>query len=130
MVYTFEYGKQFANEFARYPEDQQDAIIDFTDIYELYGLSDFSKYKGKITPSWKGVDFDSFNYQYAYEHKLWHYHIGIPEYVKSLYRDYYTSDWVLHFIKVSDQHIVIVDVLFHYKADGHFHLPKEKYLEY
>ncbi|WP_048765532.1 hypothetical protein [Acinetobacter sp. 243_ASPC] len=130
MVFIFEYARQFAKEFVHYPLDQKQAIADFLVLYQQYGLKDFSKYKGKITPSWKGVKVGSDVYEYAHRNKLWHYHIGIPEYLKSLYGEYYTSDWVLHFIRVSDTHIVIVDVLFHYKSDGIFHLPTEKYLEY
>ena len=42
MSYTWEFGKKFAVEFNNYPENQQDKILDFTDIYEENGLSDFS----------------------------------------------------------------------------------------
>lgn len=133
MSYTFEYGKQFAIEFSKYPTDQQDAILDFLVLYQQEGLGDFSKYPGKISPSWKGVPFNSPTYRYAYDNKLWHYHIGIPDYVKSRYGGYLTSDWVLHFIwddwQSMGKHIVVVDILFHYKKDGTFHLPTEKYLE-
>lgn len=45
------FGKQFAVEFGNYPENQQDKISDFTDVYEKYGLNDFSKYQGKISQS-------------------------------------------------------------------------------
>ena len=124
-------GKQFQAEFKNYPEDQRRVIVDFIAIYQQYGLSDFSKFKGKLTPSWKGVDSCSDNYQYAKANALWHYHIGIPTYQQSLYGDYFTSDWVLHFMwEHKDNHIVIVDVLFHYKADGTFHLPSPKYLDF
>ncbi|WP_338558098.1 hypothetical protein [Acinetobacter sp. KS-LM10] len=129
MSFTWEFGKQFAIEFKIYPNDQQDKIIDFIEIYTQYGLSDFSKFPGKISPSWKGTP-DLKTYTYAKSNHLWHYHLGLPEYIKSRYFEFFTSDWVLHFQwKSPETHIVIVDILFHYKADGEFHLPTQKYLE-
>ncbi|MFH4214734.1 hypothetical protein WAI87_22805, partial [Acinetobacter baumannii] len=80
----------FAVEFGNYPETQQDKILDFTDVYEKYGLNDFSKYQGKISQSWRGIDKTHPIYDYAYSNNLWHYHIGIPEYVKSKYNNYLT----------------------------------------
>ena len=125
-----QYGKLFAIEFSRYPLDQQDAIINFVLTFQQYGLSDFSKYEGKISPSWKGIDQNDSRYDYAYSNKLWHYHIGIPDYRPSKYgNNYLTSDYVLHFQRNSATLITLVDVLFHYHADGSFHLPYENYLE-
>jgi len=123
MKYTFSFKKQFAAEFPRYPKDQQDKILDFTDIYEQHGLTNFTKYPGKITPSWTGIYPPDPVYDYAWKNDLWHYHIGIPEY-KSVHGQYKTSDWVLHFQWVNGRrHIDLVDVCYHYKSDGTFYLP-------
>lgn len=128
--FTFSLGKQFATEFQYYTEEQQNAVLDFLDIYEQHGLSDFSMYQGKISPSWRGKNITADTFNYAYKYQLWHYHIGLPEYLKSRFKDYYTSDWVLHFIwEKQGTHIILVDLCYHYKADGSFHLPSEKYLQ-
>ncbi|ENW85180.1 hypothetical protein F908_00079 [Acinetobacter sp. NIPH 284] len=130
MSYTWEFGKQFAVEFGNYPENQQDKILDFTDVYEKYGLNDFSKYQGKISQSWRGIDKTHPIYDYAYSNNLWHYHIGIPEYVKSKYNNYLTSDMILHFQwKNRSNHIFIADITWHYKSNGEFWLPEPNYLD-
>lgn len=132
MAFTWEFGKQFTIEFKNYPSDQQDAILRFTEIFEEHGLSDFSKFDGKISPSWKGVEPSNQAHKFALSNNLWHYHVGIPNYRPSIYGSYLTSDWVLHFQwdnwKNKGTHIVLVDILFHYHKDGQFHLPSEKYL--
>lgn len=130
MSYTWEFGKQFAVEFGNYPENQQDKILDFTDVYEKYGLKDFSKYQGKISQSWRGIDKTHPIYDYAYSNNLWHYHIGIPKYVKSKYNNYLTSDMILHFQwKNRSNHIFIADITWHYKSNGEFWLPEPNYLD-
>lgn len=129
MSFQFVLAKQFAKEFQHYTEQQQDAVLAFLEVYEQYGLTDFSKYMGKIAPSWRG-SITAETSQYAYQNRLWHYHIGIPKYMQSQYYDYATSDWVLHFIWQDQRFIVLVDLCYHYKADGSFHLPSEKYLEH
>ena len=111
MSYTWEFGKQFAVEFGCYPESQQDKILDFTDVYEEFGLSDFSKYPGKISPSWRGIEKTDPIYDFTYSNNLWHYHIGLPEYIKSKYNNYLTSDMILHFQwKNNINHIRILDI--------------------
>jgi hypothetical protein len=130
LSYTWEFGKQFAVEFGRYPENQQDKILDFTDVYEEFGLRDFSKYQGKISPSWRGIDKTDPIYNYTYSNNLWHYHIGIPDYIKSKYNNYLTSDMILHFQRKQQiDHIRLVDITWHYKANGMFWLPSPEYLE-
>jgi hypothetical protein len=119
----------FAVEFTRYPQDQQNAILKFALTFQEYGLDDFSKYEGKISPSWKGLAPTEPRYHYAFSNNLWHYHVGIPDYRPSKHgNNYLTSDYVVHFQVNSKNHITLVDILFHYHADGRFHLPSEKYL--
>ena len=130
MSYTWEFGKKFAVEFNNYPENQQDKILYFTDIYEENGLSDFSKFQGKIAPSWRGIDKTHPIYDFTYSNSLWHYHVGLPEYIKSKYNNYLTSDMILHFQwKNNINHIRILDITWHYKANGLFWLPKSNYLD-
>ena len=130
MSYSWEFGKQFAVQFGRYPEDQQDKILDFTDVYEQNGLSDFSKFQGKISPSWRGIDKTDPIYDFTYSNNLWHYHIGMPDYVKSKYNNYSTSDMILHFQRKDHiKHIRLLDITWHYKANGEFWLPTSECLE-
>ena len=130
MSYTWEFGKKFAVEFNNYPENQQDKILDFTDIYEENGLSDFSKFQGKIAPSWRGIDKTNPIYDFTYSNSLWHYHVGLPDYIKSKYNNYLTSDMILHFQwKNNSNHIRVLDITWHYKRNGEFWLPHSDYLD-
>lgn len=130
MSYTWEFGKKFAVEFKNYPENQQDKILDFTDIYEENGLSDFSKFQGKIAPSWRGIDKTHPIYDFTYSNSLWHYHVGLPDYIKSKYNNYLTSDMILHFQwKSNANHIRVLDITWHYKRNGEFWLPNSDYLD-
>jgi hypothetical protein len=121
--YEVYYLPQFKKEFTNYPTYQQDKILDFTDIYEVYGLSNFDKYEGKITPSWSNLDPSDPNYSYTRDNNLWHYHIGIPEY-KQMHSKYKTSKVVLHFQWEDKGNIInLVDLYNHYLRDGTFYLP-------
>ena len=130
MEYIFDYGKLFANEFKHYPQNQQDAILDFLDIYEVHGLRSFKLYKGKIAFSWKGLHYKDPAYQYAKSNDLWHAHIGLPSFRKSDFGPYYTSDMILHFQWVNRGNVIkVVDITPHYKADRQFWLPAPSYLK-
>ncbi|MDG3394314.1 hypothetical protein P5E67_00850 [Vibrio parahaemolyticus] len=123
MTYTFSFSKQFAKEFANFEQDQRDKVTAFLINYQKYGLSDFSKFEGKITPSWKGEDISQDDYDFTTQNKLWHYHVGYPSYTQN-HSKYKTSDWVLHF-KREDPNIHLVDLYVHYRVDGSFYLPPE-----
>jgi hypothetical protein len=128
MAYSYGFKKQFATEFANFPKPQQDKILDFADAFLLHGLGDFTKYVGKITPSWAG-NANSADYNFALSNELWHYHIGIPTYI-AVHPKYSTSDWVLHFQwKGKGDHIDLLDVYSHYRKDGSFYLPSIDYLK-
>jgi hypothetical protein len=128
MSFTIGFKKQFAIEYDRYPSDQKEKILDFILLYKTKGLSDFSAYEGKISPSWRGLQPTDHAYIFAKGNSLWHYHIGIPRY-ESNHPKYKTSDWVLHFQWIDQGlHIDLVDVCYHYKASGEFYLPPESYL--
>lgn len=123
MTFTVSYSARFAAEFARFPSDQQDRVIAFAELFERHGLSDATKYPGKLSPSWLGLQPINPTYQYAYSNNLWHYHVGIP-YYRPTNQGYSTSEWVLHFQWVKDApHIDLVDLYEHYLRDGRFYLP-------
>lgn len=124
MSYSFKFSTQFAVEYARFPKDQQDKVDDFTDTFLNFGLGDFSKYPGKITYSWRGLDPSSAEFGYANSNELWHYHVGIPTYRQAPDVPYKTSDWVLHFQwPGKGSSITVVDLYSHYKWSGEFYLP-------
>lgn len=128
MKYTWKFSDLFAKEFSNFPVDQQDSIVDFIATYQDEGLSDFSKYEGKISPSWHGNGSEE-DKQYAKDNHLWHYHVGIPDY-QQVHNTYKTSDYVLHFQwKFKGNHIALVDLCYHYRSDGSFYIPSEKYLD-
>ena len=129
MKYTWDFKKVFATQFSNWSKKDQDKILDFTDIYEEYGLDDFSKYPGKIAPSWSFLDISDPNYSYTTNNYLWHYHVGIPEY-RQVHDKFQTSSYVLHFQwKNKGTHISLVDCYEHYLKNGTFYLPPEQYLE-
>lgn len=127
--FTVSFNKVFAAQFARFDEKDQDKILDFVEQFERCGLADFSNYEGKIAPSWSNLTPDHPSYIYAKDNDLWHYHIGLPEYIQR-HPKYKTSDWVLHFQwTVGGRELNLVDMCYHYTADGEFYLPSERYLE-
>jgi mRNA-degrading endonuclease RelE of RelBE toxin-antitoxin system len=127
-LYIVNFHKQFLAEFKNYPKEQQNKILDFIDIFEEYGLSDFTKYEGKIAPSWSGQNISLDNSIYAKGNDLWHYHIGIPFY-NQLHSRYKTSSVVLHFQwKDRGNTIYLADIYDHYDCNGNFYLPPPHYL--
>lgn len=127
MTFSFGLTNQFATEFARFPESQQDKVLDFATTFQNHGLSDFTKYVGKIAPSWSGAA-TAHDAKFAKDNHLWHYHIGLPSYTQ-LHPKYKTSDWVLHFRWIDrGDHIDLVDLYSHYRHDGTFYLPNSSCL--
>lgn len=132
MTFTWKFKAKFADEFERLPEDQQDKVLDFVDLYEAHGLADFTKYPGKVTPSWRGLDRSDPVYAFTYDNCLWHYHVGYPQFKTAFHGKYKTSDWVLHFQWLRwpaiAPHISLVDLYQHVDRDGKFWIPKPEYL--
>ncbi|WP_456490461.1 hypothetical protein [Marinobacter nauticus] len=126
MSYSVVFLPEFARQFANFPEDHQNKILDFIALYEQFGFSDFTKYEGKIAPSWAP---GSENFQFAKSNELWHYHIGIPVYSQQ-HPKYKTSDTVLHFQWPNKGNLInLVDMYDHYTSDGKFYLPPATYLK-
>jgi hypothetical protein len=122
MTYSTSFKKQFTIEFSRFPTDQQDKVLEFTETFEEHGLSDFNMYPGKISPSWGGNATPAAA-AFAQANDMWHYHVGVPSYTQ-VHGKYKTSDWVLHFQWINrGQHVDILDLYSHYRYDGSFYLP-------
>jgi hypothetical protein len=128
VIFKWELGTLFKEQFSFYPKDQQDAVIKFITTYQNFGLNDFSSYEGKLSPSYKGIDKTDPVYEFTYTNNLWHYHIGLPSYAKSKSAKYLTSDMILHFQCKDTNYIRLLDITWHYKADGTFWLPSKDYL--
>ena len=126
MAYSVSFGAQFLKEYANYQPDQQASVTSFIKLYRTYGLGDFSKFPGKVSPSWKGAQGAALTY--ALDNDLWHYHVGLPQYKVSP-GGYQTSDWVLHFQwPKKGLEIRLVDLCYHYTSTGQFYMPTAKYL--
>ena len=133
QTFSWSFNDLFANQFKNLSDKDQDCVLDFVETFEVHGLSDFTKYVGKITPSWKGLDTSVKEqkdvFEYAKANNLWHYHVGIPVYVQ-VHGKYKTSEWVLHFQWVNGSNeIYIADMYDHYTVDGKFYIPAEQYLK-
>lgn len=129
MHYTVDFLPKFAQEFQNFPVEHQNKVLDFVERFMQHGLHDFTLYEGKIAPSWVKDDIRNPNYYYAKGNHLWHYHIGIPDYIRR-HGKYLTSDVVLHFQwSGRGNHICIVDMYDHYTSDGRFYLPPAQYLK-
>jgi hypothetical protein len=116
-------GDEFLKQLRNYPKADKEKIYNFIQHVQQYG---FQGLKGRNKAS-HNVDKNDPNFsakvRYAIDNNLHHYHIGIPNYTPSQNGDM-TSEYVLHYVLVSDDEIRIVDM------DSHppFNMPSEKYL--
>jgi len=108
---------------SRYSDTTVDKIDDFIEHFELYGLfgnpaKGEPAWVGKVSPSWNlpasyvGEDKEHI-ISYAKQNKLWHAHIGDPEFTVTHHGKYQTSDWVIHFQKINDNHIKLLELGYH-----------------
>ncbi len=118
-----EYGRKIAGEMINFPNADLIKIKAFENHVKKYGLENL---KGRNKSS-SDVPRDAPNWlakvQYARQHNLWHYHIGIPNYEESEKGDM-VSEYILHYVK-GEQEIKIVDMSSH----PPFVLPSEDYLD-
>jgi len=123
QMYTVHMGGLFVTEYANFPPEDQGKINSFIERYQKSG---FDELLGKNVPSCN-VPHDDREFvkkvKYAQKHKLWHYHIGIPDYSLSECKTYKTSEYVLHYQKLSFNEIKIVDFGYHPPLS----LPTESY---
>ncbi|OOS24452.1 hypothetical protein B0681_07125 [Moraxella porci DSM 25326] len=111
----------FAKHLQNFPKADRQKILAFINHVEQFGLNNLAG-RNKSSdnaptnhPSW-------LNYvNYAKMHRLWHYHIGIPDYQGEL--GDLTSEYILHYIRNEDE-IILVDLSSH----PPFALPLPHYL--
>jgi hypothetical protein len=122
MTFTVGFGPQWSREWKSYQPDQKLKVGEFIHLYQANGL-DPTVLPGRISPSWMNLQSTHPNFAYAKNNFLWHYHIGLPQYTKSVYGDR-TSDWVLHFQWVGrGSHIDLLELSTH-QVMGKFYLPR------
>lgn len=113
----------FLQEFKYFPEQDRRKIKGFIDHIREYGLNHLpgrNKSSDDISPD---DPYWAEKIHYVQTHRLWHYHIGIPNYDERNGFGDYTSEYILHYIR-GDGWIKIVD----FSAHPPFLLPKENYL--
>lgn len=105
-----DFSPKFLQQLDKLDIKSQDAIADFVDYVEQHGLKGLvgrNKSSADLTDTTKkGIQ----RAKYAQKHCLWHYHIGVPEYVGE--HGDMTSEFVLHYQRFDDE-IVIVDMASH-----------------
>lgn len=104
------------------------AVDDFIDFAEKQSslTALISAWPGKISPSWKTSDLMDVNY--CKKFNLWHAHSGEPKW-NSVHGKYKTSKMVIHFMKVSENTIKIVDYTSHADSNKKFPIPGKSQLE-
>lgn len=123
LTMVVDFGELFRKEFNNYLEADQQKIFAFVKHVREFGLENL---EGRNKPS-SNVDTNDPNFlnkvRYATDNKLYHYHIGIPNYTLSPKGDK-TSKYVLHYVLVDVNTIKIVDMSEH----PPFKMPSEKHL--
>ena len=121
---TIEYGLLFRKEFANFPAKDQEAIAKFIEHILKFGFTNLEGRNKSSDNVHKDDPYFAQKVQYARENHLWHYHIGILAFDLSKPFGDRTSEYVLHYQRLSDR-IKIVD----YSAHPPFNLPSASYLK-
>ncbi|WP_410471927.1 hypothetical protein ACGTJS_09825 [Faucicola mancuniensis] len=95
-------------------------FIDHVETHGFKGLKGRNKSSAIESTTKKGMA----RFKTAQKHCLWHYHIGLPEYVEQANGEF-TSEMVLHYMRLNDC-VVLVDVATH----PPFNLPSNEKLNY
>ncbi len=105
----------------RYSNATLDKIDDFIEHFEEHC---FSNWIGKISPSYNVPETYKNRAKiiaHAKKHFLWHAHIGDPDFKNTPHGKYKVSDWVIHFKRKSNNHILLLELGYHNPMD----LPSE-----
>lgn len=126
MPNQVEFSEYFTQLYDNLSEPEQDLIDDFVFHFRERGLDGF---KGKFGPTDNVplIDPDRINkIWWANKHHLWHAHIGYPAWspCRNPLGTYQTSDFVVHFQKLSRTFIALVD----YGSHNPMRMPERKTL--
>lgn len=97
----------FSAKFFALDEQDRQKILDFTAHVAQHGLKGLTGRNKSSAPQNPHTRRERAYHAYATKHCLWHYHIGIPEYVGD--DGDMTSEYVLHYQRFDDE-IVLVDI--------------------
>ncbi len=122
--YSVDFSQPFIDEYENFPDPDKIKIDDFTMHLLEYGFAGLpGRNKSSDNVPTDDPEFVS-KVRYAQKHKLWHYHIGIPEYDEARQHGDWTSEYVLHYT-LNGSDVVIVDMTDHPPMK----LPKEHRLK-
>ena len=122
---TVQISNYFRELFKTLPEEQRLKINSFIIHVQKYGLNDLEGRNKSSDQVPKGTPNKLNKIKYAQEHNLWHYHIGIPEYIDDgKQKGDKTSQYLIHYIK-GDGFIKIID----FSSHPPFKLPKSEAME-
>ncbi|MBR5675966.1 MAG: hypothetical protein IKX14_05990 [Neisseriaceae bacterium] len=118
-------GKQVAKIISKLSDDDKEKIRQFIQHVEQNGFEGLAGRNKSSDQVPKGTPNKSNKIKYAQEHNLWHYHIGIPEYIDDgKKKGDKTSQYLIHYIK-GDGLIKIVD----FSSHPPFKLPETETME-
>jgi len=121
MAFNVEYSNSFLNKIKQISDEELQLIGNFISAFHKSG---FGGLPGRNKPS-TGV---SQNYigrvkliQFAIKHNLWHYHIGFKFYNKRKKFGYWTSEYIVHYQKLSPTSIRLIA----YDSHPPFRMPRK-----
>lgn len=126
MPFKVEFSEHFTLRYDDLSDVEQNLIDDFVFHFKQFGLKGFS---GKVAPTDNVplVDPDRINkIWWAKRHHLFHVHIGYPAWkpCRNPFGTYMTSEYLVHFQKLSDEYIALVD----YGSHNPFLIPERQRL--
>lgn len=117
------FGSKIAAQMCHFPDEDLAKILAFKAHLEQHGFDGLpgrNKCSDDISPD---DPYWAEKVRYVQTHRLWHYHIGIPDYRTHNGFGDYTSEYILHYLR-GEGFIKIVD----FSAHPPFKLPHETYL--
>ncbi|WFF38112.1 hypothetical protein LU290_07565 [Moraxella nasibovis] len=114
----------FKEVYPKFDDEIRQAVARFIDHTESYGIKGLQGRNKPSIPSNLHTKKQLKNAKFAQKYCLWHYHLGIPEYIKQENGDL-TSEYILHYCYYDDL-IVLVDIASH----PPFELPSVEKMEY
>lgn len=111
MSYKLDVVDCFVLKYNGLPQDQKRLIQLFISHYRDRGLDGWI---GKVAKSDNVPENDperAMKIWRAKRYNMWHAHVGYPTWTdgQNQWIQYKTSDWVVHFKKMSDRHIALLD---------------------
>ncbi|MBE9579500.1 MULTISPECIES: hypothetical protein [Moraxella] len=99
------------NNYLSFDDDLRNAVLDFAIHVQTNGLKDLKGRNKSSAPPNPHTKKEHQHAKFAQKYCLWHYHLGVPCYVKQTNGDF-TSEYILHYCHYNDV-IVLVDISTH-----------------